>query len=113
MDFAAAIRDARHRAGLTQAELAELSATSQTTLCAYEGGHKVPNAATLGRVLAAGGVRLATGPATRPVHAPTAQALERSARRLAAVIELAAALPTSHRPTLAYPRLPDRSGGPL
>jgi len=105
MHVGSTIRDARLRAGLTQARLAELSATSQATLSAYEGGIKTPTAATLDRVLAAAGVRLSTRAATRAVHSPTAADLERSARDLSAVIELAAALPTRHRPTLGYPRL--------
>lgn len=106
MDFAATLRRARRRAGFTQAELARLSATSQATLSAYEGGHKVPNAATLDRILNAAGLRLETGPATRAIHTPAAGELDRLARELTAVIELAAALPTRHRPTLDYPRLP-------
>lgn len=106
MNFGTTIRDARLRAGLTQAELAELSATSQATLSAYECGSKTPTAATLDRVLAAAGVRLSTRAAARAVHCPTAAEMERAARDLAAVIELAAALPTRHQPTLGYPRLP-------
>ena len=111
MDAGALIRDARGRAGLTQAELAELSGTSQATLCAYERGGKTPSADTLARVLAAAGMRLATAPATRPVRTPSAAALRSAARGLNDVIELAAQLPTRHRRTLGFPRLPTPSGG--
>ncbi len=105
------IREARLRAGMTQAALAERSATSQPTLSAYEHGSKVPSATTLARVLAAAGTRLSTAPATRPVRTPGAAGLERAGRGLADVIELAAALPTRHRRTLDFPRLPTPASG--
>ncbi len=108
-DAATLLRDARRRAGLTQAALAELSGTSQATVSAYERGSKTPSADTLARVLAAAGVRLTTAPATRPVRTPSAAAAQRAARRLNEVIELAAHLPTRHRPALAFPRLPSTS----
>ena len=106
MDVGATISEARRRAGLTQAELAERSGTSQATLSAYEHGRKVPSAETLGRVLAATGVRLATEPATRPVITPGGSRLERLASTLVEVIDLAAELPTRHARRLRYPRLP-------
>lgn len=109
MDFKALLRDARRRAGLTQAELAELSGTSQSTLSAYECGSKTPSADTLARVLAAAGVRLTTAP-TRPVRTPSAAALGHADRGLNDVIELSAQLPTRHRSALAFPRLPSTSG---
>lgn len=111
MDPGAALRTARRRAGLTQAELAVRSGTSQATLSAYERGSKTPSAATLSRVLAAIGVRLTTTSATRPVRTPSAAALDRAARTLGEVIELAARLPTRHRSTLAFPRLPTSPPG--
>ena len=110
MDPGALLRAARRRAGLTQAELAELSSTSQATLSAYERGGKTPSADTLARVLAATGMRLTTAPATRPVRTPGAAALHHAARGLGDVIELAAQLPTRHRAALAFPRLPTTSG---
>ena len=111
MDPGALLRDARRRAGLTQAELAELSGTSQATLSAYERGGKTPSANTLARVLAAAGMRLTLAQATRPVRTPSAAGLQQAARRLVEVIELAAQLPTRHRPTLAFPRLPPSDRG--
>jgi transcriptional regulator with XRE-family HTH domain len=111
MDAATAIRTARDRAGLTQAELAARCGTSQATLSAYERGHKTPNAETLGRILAAAGFRLIAEPASRPVLTPSRSSLERLSGTLAQVIELAAALPTRHSPTLSYPRLPSAPAG--
>ncbi len=112
MDTGALLRDARRRAGLTQAELARLSGTSQATLSAYERGGKTPSADTLARVLAAAGARLATVPATRPVRTPSAAALRGAARGLNEVIELAAQLPTRHGRALTFPRLPIRATRP-
>lgn len=111
MDVGPTIREARLRASLTQAELAERSGTSQATLSAYEGGHKTPSAETLDRVLAAAGVRLAIEQADRPVLAPGPGRLQRLGQTLAEVIELAAELPTRHAAELAYPRLPPARGG--
>jgi transcriptional regulator with XRE-family HTH domain len=100
------IRDARRRAGLTQAELAELSGTSQATISAYEHGAKTPAPDTLGRVLAAAGMRLTAVPASRPVRVPRAGELDRRSRVLAQVLDLAERLPARHSPRLRFPRLP-------
>lgn len=99
------IRSARREAGLTQAELAARSATSQATLSAYEHGRKMPSAATLERILAATGHTLVVENGRRPVRTPSAAALERTARGLHDVLELAAALPSRGARTLRYPRL--------
>lgn len=56
------IREARNRAGLTQAELAALAVTSQPTVAAYESGTKVPSADTLERLLRATGLSLSAIP---------------------------------------------------
>lgn len=103
------LRDARLTAGLTQAQLARRSGTSQATLSAYESGTKAPSSDTLARVLAAAGARLATVPATRPVRTPSSDALQRAGRGLAEVIELASHLPTRHAASLAFPPLPASS----
>lgn len=105
MDAHVLLSRAREQADLTQVELATRSGTSQATLSAYERGHKVPSAATLSRILAAAGQRLAAEPAARPVITPGAAILNRSARTLTSVLELAAELPTRHAPNLRYPRL--------
>lgn len=51
--FANRLRQARRRAGLTQAELARLVGTSQPTLSAYENGSKVPGEVVQRRLLRA------------------------------------------------------------
>ena len=101
----ALIRDARLAAGLTQAELAARSGTSQATLSAYEGGAKVPTATTLARVLAAAGRRLSSVPSSRPVVTPGRDELERRGRVLAQVLDLAERLPYRPRRELPYPPL--------
>lgn len=111
MDSSQLLLDARLAAGLTQAELARRSGTSQATLSAYEHGSKVPSASTLVRVLAAAGRRLTTRDASRPVLTPTGAELERRARILAQVLDLAERLPARHSPALRFPRLPSPRGG--
>ncbi len=105
MDTGFLIRDARRAAGLTQADLAERSGTSQATLSAYERDRKTPSAATLARLLAASGRRLATRPASRPVVTPTGAQLEERGRILAQVIDLAERLPARHAEALRFPPL--------
>lgn len=102
------LRDARRSAGLTQAELARLSGTSQATLSAYEHGRKVPSASTLGRVLGAAGHRLTTTPATRRVVFPSPDLLAERGRILAEVLDLAEALPYRPSRELSYPPLSSR-----
>lgn len=58
MDASILIRQARHRAGLTQAELARAAGTSQPTLAAYESGAKSPTVRTLERIVRASGSSL-------------------------------------------------------
>lgn len=52
------IKDARLRSGLTQRQLAERAATSQSTIAAYERGRKTPTMETLLRILRAAGLEL-------------------------------------------------------
>ena len=52
------IRDARVRAGLTQAELARRAGTSQAAVARYEGGAASPAVSTLERLLRAAGAEL-------------------------------------------------------
>lgn len=106
MRTASLLREARLAAGLSQVALAERSGTSQATLCAYERGQKSPSAATLERILAAVGWRLATERRSRPLRSPGAAALERAGETLVQVIELAEVLPTSHRNSPMFPGLP-------
>ncbi|HEX8085371.1 MAG TPA: helix-turn-helix transcriptional regulator [Solirubrobacteraceae bacterium] len=95
MNAAATIRDARLRAGLTQAALAQRAGTSQATLSAYESGRKQPSVVTLSRVLEAAGARLTVE-----------MAFERNARIFASALEMAEALPSRRKGDLEYPRLP-------
>ncbi len=105
MEAADLLRRARLDAGLTQRELAERTATSQTAISAYEGGKKQPSVATLSRLLAGAGSRLSVEPAERPVVQPTRAELERRGRVLVDVLELAHALPSRHEAELPYPPL--------
>lgn len=104
MDPSQALRDARHRAGLTQARLAAKAGTSQAAISAYESSAKQPSVATLSRLLNAMGSRLAVAPDAAELRRqpdPT-----RAAHRLIEVLDLAAALPTRHSHELTFPRLP-------
>jgi transcriptional regulator with XRE-family HTH domain len=108
VDSGAIIREARTDAGLTQRELAARAGTSQATLSAYESGYKQPSAATLARILAAAGRRLATEPAERPVVQVGEAELARRARTLLDVLSLADLLPSEHSAELRYPPLRSR-----
>jgi transcriptional regulator with XRE-family HTH domain len=55
---AALLLDARHRAGLTQAELAERVGVARPLISKYERGRKDPSITTLARLLAAMGMEL-------------------------------------------------------
>jgi hypothetical protein len=105
MEAAVALRDARIAAGLTQADLAGRTGTSQATISAYENGTKQPSVATLSRLLAATGSRLTVAQGAQPVVEPSGRQLKRTARALADVLALAEALPVRHRRELNYPRL--------
>jgi transcriptional regulator with XRE-family HTH domain len=106
VNTADAIRSARRSAGLTQADLAQRSGTSQTTISAYEHGAKTPTPATLGRVLGAAGRRLTVVPASCAVRVPTAGELERRSHVLAQVLDLAERLPARPSRELRFPHLP-------
>lgn len=105
MDVASTIRDARRRIGISQADLAARTGTSQATISAYESGRKQPSVDTLARLLAASGLELAVRPGRSGFEPSNAQH-ERAGRTLAEVIALAAALPTRHEAELTFPRLP-------
>lgn len=106
MNASVELRSARARSGLTQAELAERSGTSQATISAYESGRKQPSLLTLSRLLAVTGSRITVEPAT-DLAVPRSRAQQRRAgRELSQVLALAAALPTRHQTELRYPRLP-------
>jgi transcriptional regulator with XRE-family HTH domain len=90
---------------MTQAELARRAGTSQATISAYEHGRKAPSVDTLGRLLAATGVRLTAVPASTMVVRPTKAQLARAGRALVDVMLLAEALPTRHDRELRFPPL--------
>ena len=56
------IERARHDAGLSQQQLAQLAGTSRPTLSAYENGRKSPTLATLERLIGGAGRRLVAEP---------------------------------------------------
>ena len=58
MEIAFAVAEARHRAHLTQAELAEKIGTSQATVARWENGAVMPSTKSLKRVAEATGTRL-------------------------------------------------------
>jgi transcriptional regulator with XRE-family HTH domain len=105
VDASSSLRDARRRSGLTQAELARRAGTSQATISAYEHGRKEPSVETLGRLLAACGVRLTAVPAAMAVVRPSASRLARAGRTLVDVMLLAEALPTRHARELRFPAI--------
>jgi transcriptional regulator with XRE-family HTH domain len=105
MDAGFTLREARQRAGLTQAALAHAAGTSQATISAYESGRKEPSLETFSRLLAAAGVRLTVAPRAQPVVRPSAAQLAKAGRTLVDVLRLAEALPTRHEPALRFPPL--------
>ncbi len=61
MDVTALVRAARERAGISQRELAERCATSQSAIARYEAGKVQPSLTTLERLVSACGQRLEIG----------------------------------------------------
>ena len=74
----ALIIDARSRAGLTQAQLAERARTAQSAIAAYESGRRQPTLPTLYRLLAAAGFELRARLAPLDDHDETLAAWEAS-----------------------------------
>lgn len=112
MDAAMLIRTARRRRGLTQAQLASRIGTSQPVISAYEHGTRDPSTATLRRIVAGTGERLALTLAERPSDTITLPTREAHAAALIDVLLLADAIPIRRRATLpaAFPRID--SGSP-
>ncbi|MGQ0832307.1 MAG: helix-turn-helix domain-containing protein [Microthrixaceae bacterium] len=98
MDVATLISAARHRAGLTQRQLAARARTSAAAVCQYERGERIPRVDTLQRLIAATGATL-----TLDAPAPSRLDPRASGRDLEAVLGLADALPKRHEPDLRYP----------
>lgn len=108
MDASRVLREARERAGLSQAGLASRAGTSQATISAYESGRKEPSVATFTRLLAATGTRLRVDPGHDRVREPSREQLVGAGRGLIEVLALAQALPTRHPQRLDFPRLSTR-----
>lgn len=92
------LRIARERSGLSLRALAERAGTSHSTIAAYESGAKTPTMATLDRIVRAAGF-------ATDVHLHRridGDGLDRGTE-LEAVLELAAAFPARHEPSLRYP----------
>lgn len=81
---AALVREARSRAGISQAELARWSGISRPTVNAYERGRREPGVEALARLLAAAGLRLA---AVRPARYPDPQAAGRDLEDLLGLVD--------------------------
>ena len=62
MDFARIFQEARERAGLTQAEVANRTGIARPNIAAYEAGRREPKASTIERLLKAVGYRLSVEP---------------------------------------------------
>lgn len=110
VNAATLIRSARTRRGLTQAQLAARSGTSQPNISAYENGARDPSVETLRRILAAAGERLRlelAGPHPDLAPLPTA---EEHAAALIDVLLLADAIPLRTPPSreLDAPRIVSR-----
>lgn len=91
--------EARRRTGLSQAELARRGRIARSVLNAYERGRREPGADALSSILAAAGFELRIGPRVD---------VERNARILSDVLDLAEILPWRPRPSL--PRARRRAG---
>ena len=92
------LRSSRRRAGISQAELARLADVPRTVVNAYERGTRQPAADTLALLLGAMGSQLEARPAPRVD-------VERNARILEHVLDLAERLPTRRRGRLTFPPL--------
>lgn len=90
------VRNARRRAGLSQAELARRAGLPRSVVNAYEHGSRDPGVESLVRLLRAAGATLRLEPAA-PVDP------ERAGRILAQVLDLAEQLPARRRGRLAFP----------
>jgi transcriptional regulator with XRE-family HTH domain len=99
VDAATIISTSRRRAGITQRELARRAGTSAAAICLYESGQRQPRVDTLTRVVASCGGRLDV----QLAPPSTTIDLAANARRLEAVLELAAHLPSRPSPQIDGP----------
>jgi hypothetical protein len=89
------LREVRHRAGLSQPELARRSGIAATLISAYENGRRVPGGDALIRLIEACGGSLDT--------ATTVDRGRNAAKQLEQVSALAMALPRREAGRLEYP----------
>lgn len=90
--------------GLSQAALAELAGVPSSVISAIESGQRDPRVSTLAAILAAMGLTLTTGAASRD------RVERRQARSFEDALRLAAALPSRRRGDLTYPKLKSGRG---
>jgi transcriptional regulator with XRE-family HTH domain len=93
------IASIRNASGLSQAELARRSGLQQSVLSAYEHGRRQPSVAALARIARGAGLELELSPAFDDTS------LERQAKILEMVLDLACSLPFKGRGELRYPPL--------
>jgi transcriptional regulator with XRE-family HTH domain len=92
--------EARRRAGLTQAQLADRASVPQSTISVYERGGREPTVPTLDRLLRAAGFRVELE--LVPIGIDT----ERNGRILRDLLGLVDAVPaTGRRGELTFPRI--------
>lgn len=102
MDPSRIVRTARARSGQTLRALGTAAGTSHSTLAAYESGAKVPNCATLDRIVSAAGFSLDTSLSRRIDRVGS---LSRG-DELVAVLDLADAFPARHDRAAKAPVFP-------
>lgn len=109
MDASDLLLLARRKQSLTQAELARRAGTSQPVISAYEHRRRDPSIATLRRLVAATGERLALGLERRETPIPAPQTPQERSERLVDVLLLADAVPTRPPATgVEFPRIDSR-----
>ncbi|HEX9775670.1 MAG TPA: helix-turn-helix transcriptional regulator [Actinomycetota bacterium] len=97
----ALLRELRRRTGLSQAALARRAGLPRSVMNAYERGARQPGADALADIARSVGYELRLAPIVD---------LDRNARALAEVLDLAEALPWRPQRRLRYPRLDRRAG---
>ena len=89
----------RRVSGLSQAELARRTGIQSSVLSAYEHGRRQPSVSALARIARCAGLQLELAPSAGDAS------LERQARVLEMVLDLAGSLPFKGRGELQYPPL--------
>jgi len=100
-DFVAGdlIEEITRRTGLKQSELARRAGLDRSVMSAYVRGRRQPSVAALARIARGAGLQLELSPA------PESESLERQAKILEMVLDLAGSLPFKGRGRLEYPPL--------